>query len=124
DGARLPRAHHLDEAVLLLAVKLLELTLLLPVVQRADEGDDGDGHDDGYALDPLDPGAIVLLDTEGLVEAQREGDHGGDAQEDEDLVLQRDPNELDEALGLDLREAVHAEDALPVCEGLACLVVV
>lgn len=64
-----------------------------------------------HTLNPLHVRLLLAIDdfrrgTDGLVDAEGEGDDGGDGQDDEHFVLKGDPHELEQALGLALRELV------------------
>lgn len=87
---------YLDISIFFLCIELSELGLLLVVVDGADHDDDDDGDQDGDTLDPGDlwvggiVGGEVLVEafcwlvchTIILVDAQGNGDQGGDQQQD------------------------------------------
>lgn len=107
-------ADHHDLPVLALPVELLELELLLVVVGGGHEHDYEHCHHDREALDPVHLRDRVALGVElgglrqHLVDAEREGHHGGTRQQQHGPVLERLAHERPEALRRALGQPVAA----------------
>jgi hypothetical protein len=134
----------LDGTVVSLLVELFELSFLLPIIDGTDQDDDSDSDTDGNTFDPFDLGlkatgsraAVGLVDDvvigaiDDLVDTESEGDDGSDSEQDltsisiqvallventhKNLILHRNPHEVEQALGLSNWQIVSTVDFPPL----------